>query len=104
MFIDNNSASNPIVPSRPDTKPSLCSWILDFFTGQRFLVNLDSNDCLATHSSNSVLKFNDETTVTGPDQRQRPQQDACRRFTTRETGSGKKKSTSKPLPPHGTRT
>ncbi len=71
---------------------SLCSWILDFLTGRRQVVRVGSNisspltrntrapqgcvlspllyslythDCVATHSSNIIVKFTDDTTVIG---------------------------------------
>ncbi len=71
---------------------SLCSWILDYLTGRRQEVRVGSNisspltlntgdlqgcvlspllyslymhDCVATHSSNVIIKFADDTTVVG---------------------------------------
>ncbi len=68
---------------------SLCSWILDFLTGRSQVVRMGNNtssplvlntgapqgcvlspllythDCTATHSSNVIVKFADETTVIG---------------------------------------
>ncbi len=71
---------------------SLCSWILDFLTGRsqvvrmgnntssplilntgapqgcvlsRLLYSLYTHDCTATHSSNVIVKFADDTTVIG---------------------------------------
>ncbi len=71
---------------------SLCSWILDFLTGRSQVVRMGNNtssplilnigapqgcvlspllyslytrDCTATHSSNVIVKFADDTTVTG---------------------------------------
>ncbi len=71
---------------------SLCSWILDFLTGRRQVVRMGNNtsspltlntgapqgcvlspllyslythDCTATHSSNVIVKFADDTTVIG---------------------------------------
>ncbi len=71
---------------------SLCSWILDFLTGRSQVVRMDNNtssplilntgapqgcvlspllyslythDCTATHSSNVIVKFADDTTVIG---------------------------------------
>ncbi len=71
---------------------SLCSWILDFLTGRLQVVRVGSNisslltlntgapqgcvlspllyslytyDCVATHSSNVINKFADDTTVVG---------------------------------------
>ncbi len=71
---------------------SLCSWILDFLTGRSQVVRMDNNtsspltlntgapqgcilspllyslythDCTATHSSNVIVKFSDDTTVIG---------------------------------------
>uniref|UniRef100_A0A8C9VFB8 Reverse transcriptase domain-containing protein n=1 Tax=Scleropages formosus TaxID=113540 RepID=A0A8C9VFB8_SCLFO len=71
---------------------SLCSWILDFLTGRRQVVRMGRNisspltlntgapqgcvlspllyslythDCVATHSSNAIVKFADDTTVVG---------------------------------------
>ncbi len=70
---------------------SLCSWILDFLTGRSQVVrmgntssplilntgalqgcvlsplvySLYTHDCTATHSSNVIVKFADDTTVTG---------------------------------------
>ncbi len=72
---------------------SLCSWILDFLTGRSQLVTMGNNtssplvlnigapqgcvlsqllyslythDCTATHSSNVIVKFTDDTMVIGP--------------------------------------
>ncbi len=77
---------------------SLCSWILDFLTGRSQVVRMGNNtssplilntgapqgcvlspllyslythDCTATHSSNVIVKFADDTTVIGPDHWQR---------------------------------
>ncbi len=70
---------------------SLCSWILDFLTGRSQVVRMGNNtsslilntgapqgcvlspllyslythDCTATHSSNVIIKFADDTTVIG---------------------------------------
>ncbi len=71
---------------------SLCNWILDFLTGRSQVVRMDNNtsspltlntgapqgcvlspllyslythDCAATHSSNVIVKFADDTTVIG---------------------------------------
>ncbi len=68
---------------------SLCSWILDFLTGRSQVVRMGNNtsspltlntgapqgcvlspllythDCAATHSSNVIVKFADDTTVIG---------------------------------------
>ncbi len=71
---------------------SLCSWILDFLTGRSQVVRMGNNtsspltlntgapqgcvlspllyslythDCTATHSSNIIVKFADDTTVIG---------------------------------------
>ncbi len=68
---------------------SLCSWILDFLTGRSQVVRMGNNtsspltlntgalqgcvlspllythDCTATHSSNVIVKFADDTTVIG---------------------------------------
>ncbi len=71
---------------------SLCSWILDFLTGRSQVVRMGNNtssplilntgapqgcvlspllyflythDCTATHSSNVIVKFSDDTTVIG---------------------------------------
>ncbi|XDV26276.1 hypothetical protein PO909_030034 [Leuciscus waleckii] len=70
----------------------LCSWILDFLSNRRQVVRMGSNisssltlntgapqgcvlspllyslythDCMATHSSNTIIKFADDTTVVG---------------------------------------
>ncbi len=99
LFVDYSSSFNTIVPSKLVVKlqalglnNSLCSWILDFLTGRRQVVRVDSNifspltlntgapqgcvlspllyslythDCVATHSSNVIIKFADDTMVVG---------------------------------------
>ncbi|WP_353799274.1 reverse transcriptase domain-containing protein, partial [Shigella sonnei] len=72
--------------------PSLCNWVLDFLTGRSQVVKVGNNistpltlntgapqgcflspllyslfthDCVATHASNSIIKFADDTTVVG---------------------------------------
>ena len=72
--------------------PTICSWILDFLSGRRqvvrmgniksdpltlntgapqgcvlspLLYSLYTHDCVATHSSNVVTKYADDTTVMG---------------------------------------
>uniref|UniRef100_A0A8K9UYS7 Reverse transcriptase domain-containing protein n=1 Tax=Oncorhynchus mykiss TaxID=8022 RepID=A0A8K9UYS7_ONCMY len=72
--------------------PALCNWVLDFLTGRPQVVRVGNNissplilntgapqgcvlspllyslfthDCVATHASNSIIKFADDTTVVG---------------------------------------
>ena len=72
--------------------PALCNWVLDFLTGSPQVVRVGNNissplilntgapqgcvlspllyslfthDCVATHASNSIIKFADDTTVVG---------------------------------------
>jgi hypothetical protein len=72
--------------------PNLCNLVLDFLTGPRQVVKVGNNispllilnteasqrcmrspllcslfthDCVATHTSNSIIKFTDDTTVVG---------------------------------------
>ena len=72
--------------------PTLCKWVLDFLTGlpqvvkvgnntytslilntgaqqgcvfSSLLYSLFTHDCVATHASNSIIKFADNTTVVG---------------------------------------
>uniref|UniRef100_A0AAZ3PMN4 Reverse transcriptase domain-containing protein n=2 Tax=Oncorhynchus tshawytscha TaxID=74940 RepID=A0AAZ3PMN4_ONCTS len=72
--------------------PALCNWVLDFLTGRPQVVRVGNNistplilntgapqgcvlspllyslfthDCVATHASNSIIKFADDTTVLG---------------------------------------
>uniref|UniRef100_A0A8C7C8Q2 Reverse transcriptase domain-containing protein n=1 Tax=Oncorhynchus kisutch TaxID=8019 RepID=A0A8C7C8Q2_ONCKI len=72
--------------------PALCNWVLDFLTGRPQVVSVGNNistplilntgapqgcvlspllyslfthDCVATHASNSIIKFADDTTVVG---------------------------------------
>ena len=72
--------------------PSLCNWVLDFLTGRPQVVKVGNNistsltlntgapqgcvlspllyslfthDCLVMHTSNSIIKFADDTTVVG---------------------------------------
>ena len=95
LFIDYSSAFNTIVPSKLITKlrtlglnTSLCNWILDFLTdhhqvvrvgnsichadpqdrgpsGVRAQSSLFTHDCMAKHSSHTIIKFADDTTVVG---------------------------------------
>ena len=72
--------------------PTLCNWVLDFLKGRPQVVKVEiniytslilntgtpqgcmlspllyflfTNDCMATHASNSIIKFADDTTVVG---------------------------------------
>uniref|UniRef100_A0A8K9XYQ4 Reverse transcriptase domain-containing protein n=1 Tax=Oncorhynchus mykiss TaxID=8022 RepID=A0A8K9XYQ4_ONCMY len=90
--IDYSSAFNTIVPSTLGLDPALCNWVLDFLTGRPqvvregnnistplilntgapqgcvlspLLYSLFTHDCVATHASNSIIKFADDTTVVG---------------------------------------
>jgi gmma-aminobutyric acid receptor subunit gamma len=95
LFIDYSSAFNTIVPSKLIIKfralglnPALCNWVLDFLTVVKIgnipstmlilntgapqgcmlsplLYSLFTHDCVATHASNSIIKFADDTTVVG---------------------------------------
>ena len=91
LFIDYSSALSNIVPSKLTTKlrtlglnTSLCNWILDFLTGHPtsatlilntgapqgwvlspLMYSLFTHDCMATHDSNTIIKFADDTTVVG---------------------------------------
>ncbi len=94
LFVDYSSAFNTIVPATLVAKlqtlglnRSLCSWILDFLTGRSQVVRMGNNtstlvllraassahsctpcthmDCAATHSSNVIVKFADDTAVIG---------------------------------------
>jgi hypothetical protein len=93
MFIDYSSAFNVIVLSKHIVKlealglnRALSNWVLDFLTGRPQVVNVGNNtvadpqhksacsppfctlfshDCVATHASNSIIKFADDTTVIG---------------------------------------
>ncbi len=94
LFVDYSSAFNTIVPATLVAKlqtlglnRSLCSWILDFLTGRMgnntsslltlntgapqgcvlspLLYSLYTHDCAATHSSNVIVKFADDTMVIG---------------------------------------
>ncbi len=92
LFVDYISAFNTIVPATVVAKlqtlglnRSLCSWILDFLTGRSQVVRMGNNtsspqgcvlspllyslythDCAATHSSNVIVKFADDTMVISP--------------------------------------
>ncbi|KAI5085621.1 gastrula zinc finger protein XlCGF28.1-like, partial [Silurus meridionalis] len=95
LFIDFSSAFNTIVPQHLIEKienTSLCNWILDFLTGRPqsvwirnsisstttlstgapqgcvlspLLFTLLTQDCVATHTSNHIIKFADDMTVVG---------------------------------------
>ncbi len=99
LFGDYSSAFNTIVPSQLINKlhvlgltPSICNWLLDFFTNRSQSVRLDmytsstltlstgvpqgcvlspllyalfTHDYQATHDSNILIKFADDTTVIG---------------------------------------
>ncbi len=91
LLVDYSSAFNTIVPATQVAKlqtlglnGSLCSWILDFLTGRSQVVRKGNNtssplvlntgaplyslythDCIATHRSNVIVKFADDTTVIG---------------------------------------
>ena len=98
LFI--NSAFNTIVPSKLTIKlealglnPALCNWVLDYLTDRPQMVkvrkqhlhfsdppqgcvhsplqySLFTHDCMATHASNSIIKFADDRTVERPDYQQ----------------------------------
>jgi hypothetical protein len=91
LFIDDSPAFNTIVPSKLGTlglKTSFCKWMLDFLTGRPqverigkntsatltfntggpqvcvlslLLYSLFTHDCVATHDSNTIIKFSDDT-------------------------------------------
>ncbi len=94
LFVDYSSVFNTIVPTTLVAKlqtlglnRSLSSWMLDFLTGRSQMVRMGNNtssplvlnsgaptallhslythDCTATHSSNVIIKFADDTTVIG---------------------------------------
>ncbi len=86
LFVDCSSAFNTIVPATLGLNRSLCILILDFLTGRSQVVRMGNNispdppqgcvlspllyslythDCRATHSSNVIVKFADDTTVIG---------------------------------------
>ncbi len=88
LFVDYSSAFNTTVPATLVAKLQtlglnryLCSWILDFLTGRSQVVRMGNNTSsplvlntgapqgcvhtLATHSSNVIVKFADDTTVIG---------------------------------------
>ena len=94
LFINYVLAFNTIVPSKLTTKLAglnfyLCNWVLDFMTGRPQVVKvgnitsstlilnkgapqdcvlcpfLYSYDCVASHSSNSMIKFTYDMTVVG---------------------------------------
>ncbi len=88
LFVDYSSAFNTTVPTTLVAKLQtlglnryLCSWILDFLTGRSQVVRMGNNTSsplilntgapqgcvhtLATHSSNVIVKFADDTTVIG---------------------------------------
>ncbi|XP_052367344.1 uncharacterized protein LOC118374024 isoform X2 [Oncorhynchus keta] len=85
LFIDYSSAFNIIVPSKLIIKhgtlglnPAVCKWVLDlhFADPQHWgptrvcaqsppVYSLFTHDCVATHASNSIIKFADNTTVVG---------------------------------------
>ena len=69
LFIDYSSAFNTIVPSKLVIK---LKTLLILNTGapqgcvlSPLLYSLFTHDCVATHASNSVIKFADDTTVVG---------------------------------------
>jgi hypothetical protein len=75
LFIDYSSAFNTIVPSKLIIKlwdlglnSALYNWVLNTGAPQGYLLSpllfsLFSHDCVATHASNSIIKFADDTTV-----------------------------------------
>jgi hypothetical protein len=94
LFINYVLAFNTIMPSKLTTKLAglnfyLCNWVLDFMTGCPQVVKVGNitsstlilktgapqlcilspllyiHDCMASHSSNSIIKFADDTTVVG---------------------------------------
>ncbi len=91
-FTSDPMAKTPDSPVQIALNRSLCSWILDFLTGRSQVVRMGNNtssplilntgapqgcvlspllyslythDCTATHSSNVIVKFADDTTVIG---------------------------------------
>ena len=78
---DYSSAFNTIVPSKLVIKletlgldPALCNWVLDFLTGLPQVVRVGNNfstppllhslfthDCVAMHTSNSIIKLADDS-------------------------------------------
>ena len=73
LFIDYSSAFNTIVPLKLVTKLrdlglniDLRDWILNCLMGRPQAVRIGSTiSCVATHSSNAIIKFADDTTVIG---------------------------------------
>ncbi len=90
LFVDFSSAFNTILPDRLVNKlldlgisHSICLWIKNFLsdrsqkvkvvchyssclslsTGSPLLYTLYTHDCTPTHSSNTIIKFADDTTV-----------------------------------------
>ncbi|KAI3373857.1 hypothetical protein L3Q82_022429 [Scortum barcoo] len=79
LFIDYSSAFNTIVPSKLVTKLrdlGLNNSALAVCSASPLLYSLFTHDCVATHSSNTIIKFADDTTVigliTGVDDERRP--------------------------------
>ncbi|KAI3372368.1 hypothetical protein L3Q82_022861 [Scortum barcoo] len=85
LFVDFSSAFNTVIPDKLILKlhnlglpSSLCHWIRDFLTNRPQVVRIGDNtsstlvlstgtpqDCSAIHSTNTIVKFADDTTIVG---------------------------------------